>query len=158
MESQEGTQHEGSELWEAIFSRENLFAALKRVKANKGSAGIDGMTVEELAEHLIQHWEGIRAKLDRGTYVPSPVKRVEIPKADGGIRLLGIPTVLDRLIQQAMQQVLSPIFEPTFSEASYGFRVGRNAHQAVEQAQEYIAAGYKWVVDIDSTITSHYLW
>lgn len=149
MESQERVEQEESELWEAIFSRENLFTALKRVKANKGSAGIDGMTVDELPEHLVRHWEGIRGKLDRGTYVPSPVKRVEIPKADGGMRLLGIPTVLDRLIQQAMQQVLSPIFEPTFSEASYGFRVGRNAHQAIEQAQEYVAEGYGWVVDID---------
>lgn len=149
MESQERFQHEGSELWEAIFSRENLLVALKRVKANKGSAGIDGMTVEELPDHLKRDWEGIRAKLDRGTYVPSPVKRVEIPKAEGGMRLLGIPTVLDRMIQQAMQQVLSPIFEKTFSEASYGFRVRRNAHQAIEQAQEYVAVGYEWVVDID---------
>jgi group II intron reverse transcriptase/maturase len=107
------------------------------------------MTVEELPEHLVRHWEGIRAKLDRETYVPSPVKRVEIPKADGGVRLLGIPTVLDRLIQQAMQQILSPMFERTFSEGSYGFRVGRNAHQAVEQAREYVGQGYEWVVDID---------
>jgi group II intron reverse transcriptase/maturase len=148
MESQERTQHE-EELWEAIFSRGNLFKALERVKENKGSAGLDGMTVEELPEHLVRHWEGIRAKLDRETYVPSPVKRVEIPKADGGVRLLGIPTVLDRLIQQAMQQILSPMFERTFSEGSYGFRVGRNAHQAVEQAREYVGQGYEWVVDID---------
>ena len=149
MESQERVQHEEKELWEAIFSRGNLFKALERIKGNKGSAGLDGMTVEELPEHLKQHWEGIRAKLDKGSYVPSPVKRVEIPKADGGVRLLGIPTVLDRMIQQAMQQVLSPIFETTFSEASYGFRVGRNAHQAIEQAREYVGEGYEWVVDID---------
>lgn len=148
MESQERVQYE-EELWEAIFSRGNLFKALERVKRNKGSAGLDGMSVEELPEHLKQHWEGIRAKLDKGSYVPSPVKRVEIPKADGGVRLLGIPTVLDRMIQQAMQQVLSPIFETTFSEASYGFRVGRNAHQAIEQARTYVGEGYEWVVDID---------
>lgn len=148
MESQERVQHE-EELWEAIFSRGNLFKALERVKRNKGSAGLDGMSVEELPEHLKRHWEGIRAKLDKGSYVPSPVKRVEIPKADGGVRLLGIPTVLDRMIQQAMQQVLSPIFETTFSESSYGFRVGRNAHQAIEQAREYVGEGYEWVVDID---------
>lgn len=123
MESQERTQHE-EELWEAIFSRGNLFRALERVKRNKGAAGIDGMSVEELPEHLRRHWEGIRAKLDRGTYVPNAVKRVEIPKEKGGVRLLGIPTVLDRMIQQAMQQVLSPIFEKTFSEASYGFQWG----------------------------------
>lgn len=149
MESQERVQHEEKELWEAIFSRGNLFKALERVKRNKGSAGLDGMTVEELPEHLKQNWEGIRAKLDKGSYVPSPVKRVEIPKAEGGVRLLGIPTVLDRMIQQAIQQVLSPIFEATFSETSYGFRVGRNAHQAIEQAREYVGEGYEWVVDID---------
>lgn len=149
MESQERVQHEGDELWESIFSRGNLFIALERVRKNKGAPGIDGMTVEELPDHLRQHWEGIRAKLERGSYVPSPVKRVEIEKANGGVRQLGIPTVLDRMIQQAMQQVLSPIFEPTFSEASYGFRVGRNAQQAIEQAREYVAAGYEWVVDID---------
>lgn len=149
MESQERVQHEEKELWEAIFSRGNLFKALERVKRNKGSAGLDGMTVEELPEHLKQNWEGIRAKLDKGRYVPSPVKRVEIPKADGGVRLLGIPIVLDRMLQQAMQQVLSPIFEETFSEASYGFRSGRNAHQAIEQAREYVGEGYEWVVDID---------
>lgn len=148
MESQEHTQHE-EELWEAIFSRANLFKALERVKRNKGAGGIDGMTVEELPAHLKRHWEGIRAKLDKGRYIPSPVKRVEIPKADGGVRLLGIPTVLDRLIQQAVQQKLSPIFEETFSEASYGFREGRNAHQAIEQAREYVAEGNEWVIDID---------
>lgn len=149
MESQERIQHEGDELWESIFSRANLFIALERVRKNKGAPGIDGMTVEELPDHLRQHWAGIRAKLDRGTYVPSPAKRVAIAKPNGGVRQLGIPTVLDRMMQQALHQVLSPIFEPTFSEASYGFRVGRNAHQAVEQAREYVAAGYEWVVDID---------
>jgi len=142
-------QHEVEGLWEQIFSRNNLFAALERVQKNDGAAGIDGMTVEELPEHLRKHWEGIRAKLDRGSYVPSPVKRVEIPKPQGGVRNLGIPTVLDRLIQQAIHQVLSPIFEPTFSAHSYGFRPGRSAHDAVKAAREYIEAGYSWVVDID---------
>jgi RNA-directed DNA polymerase len=107
------------------------------------------MTVEELREHLKVHWEGIRAKLDRGTYRPSPVKRVEIPKPGGGTRQLGIPTAVDRLIQQALAQVLGPLFEATFSEHSYGFRPGRSAHDAVKAAREHIEAGYTWVVDID---------
>ncbi len=149
MEGQERTQHEGEEWWEQVFSRSNLFAALERVKKNSGAPGVDGMTVEELPDHLRDHWEGIRAKLDRGTYVPSPVKRVEIPKPNGGVRELGIPTVLDRLIQQAMHQVLSPIFEPTFSAHSYGFRPGRSAQDAVKAAREYIDEGYSCVVDID---------
>ena len=148
METQDTSQHEVN-LWEQIFSRENLFAALARVQRNKGAAGIDGMTVEELPDHLHEHWIGIRAKLDKGTYVPSPVKRIEIPKPNGGTRLLGIPTVLDRLIQQAIHQALSPIFEPTFSPHSYGFRPGRSAHDAVKAAQQTIEAGYVWVVDID---------
>jgi group II intron reverse transcriptase/maturase len=107
------------------------------------------MTVEGLPEHLRQHWESIREKLDRGKYRPSPVKRVEIPKAGGGVRKLGIPTVLDRMIQQALQQVLSEEFEGTFSDHSYGFRPGKSAHDAVEAAREHIEAGYQWVVDID---------
>ena len=115
------TQHEGG-LWEEIFSRPNLFAALERVQRNSGAAGVDGMTVEELPEHLKAHWPSIREKLEAGTYQPSPVKRVEIPKPNGGVRLLGIPTVQDRLIQQAMHQVLSRVYEPTFSDHSYGFR------------------------------------
>ena len=149
MESQEQIQHEVEGLWEQIFSRNNLFAALERVQKNGGAPGIDGMKVEELPDHLRKHWEGIRAKLDRGSYVPSPVKRIEIPKANGGVRQLGIPTVLDRLIQQAVHQTLSPIFEPTFSPHSYGFRPGRNAHDAVKAAREYIETGNSWVVDID---------
>jgi group II intron reverse transcriptase/maturase len=149
MESQERTQHAEEELWEQIFSRENLFAALEQVQRNNGAPGIDGMTVKELPDHLVRHWEGIRAKLDKGTYVPSPVKRVSIPKPDGGERQLGIPTVLDRMIQQAMQQVLSPIFEETFSAHSYGFRPGRSAHDAVKAARDYIEEGYRYVVDID---------
>jgi group II intron reverse transcriptase/maturase len=148
MEEIENTQHE-EELWERIFSRGNMFAALERVKANKGAPGVDGMTVEELPDHLKAHWLSIRAKLDAGAYRPSPVKRVAIPKPGGGERLLGIPTVLDRLIQQAMQQVLSILFEPTFSDHSYGFRPLRSAHDAVRQAREYIEEGYTWVVDID---------
>ena len=143
------TQHEGEGLWERIFSRENLIAALKRVKRNGGAPGVDGMTVEELPEHLKVHWSSIRRKLEAGTYQPSPVKRVGIPKAGGGVRQLGIPTVLDRLIQQAMHQVLSPLFEETFSDHSYGFRPGRSAHDAVRAAQEHVEEGYQWVVDID---------
>jgi group II intron reverse transcriptase/maturase len=149
MESQERTQHEGEELWEQIFSRTNLFAALKRVQENGGAPGVDGLTVEELPDHLRKHWEGIRAKLERETYVPSPVKRVEIPKPNGGTRKLGIPTVVDRLIQQAMHQALSPVFEPTFSAHSYGFRPGRSAHDAVKAARNYLEEGYNCVVDID---------
>lgn len=144
----ESTQHEG-ELWEEIFSRKNLQAALRRVQANKGAPGVDGMKIEELPGHLKEHWVSMRRKLEEGTYQPSPIKRVEIPKPGGGMRKLGIPTVVDRFIQQAMQQVLSPIFEETFSEHSYGFRPGRNAHDAVKAAQGYIQEGYTWVVDID---------
>ena len=148
MESQEHIQHE-EQLWVEIFSRSNLSKALERVCGNKGAPGVDGMTVDELPDHLRTHWEGIRVKLDKGTYVPSPLKRITIPKASGGERQLGIPTVLDRLIQQAMHQVLTGIFEATFSENSYGFRPNRNAHQAVEQARKYQSEGYEWVVDID---------
>jgi RNA-directed DNA polymerase len=144
----ENTQHEGG-LWEKILSRENLQAALRRVQENKGAPGIDGMTVEELPSHLKEHWPSIRGKLEEGEYQPSPIQRQKIPKPGGGMRKLGIPTVLDRFIQQAMQQVLSPIFEETFSEHSYGFRPGRNAHDAVKTAQGYIQEGYTWVVDID---------
>lgn len=144
----EMAQYEG-ELWRRVFSRENLFTALERVRRNGGAPGVDGMTVEELPDHLQTHWPSIREKLEAGTFRPSPVKRVEIPKAGGGVRKLGIPTVLDRMIQQALQQVLSEVLEETFSEHSYGFRPGRSAHDAVEAAREYIEAGYQWVVDID---------
>ena len=139
----------GEQLMEEVCERENCKQALARVKANKGSAGVDGMTVHELPEYLKQHWPVIREQLLSGTYKPQPVKRVEIPKPDGGIRKLGIPTVLDRFIQQAVMQVLQRRWDRTFSEHSYGFRPGRSAHQAVEQAQKYIAAGYRWVVDLD---------
>lgn len=142
------TQHEAS-LWERIFSRENLTQALAQVQGNGGAPGVDGMTVEELPDHLRAHWPTIRKKLDGRTYRPSPVKRVEIAKPKGGVRLLGIPTVQDRLIQQGMHQVLSDVFEPTFSDHSYGFRPGRSAHDAVRAAREYIEAGNKYVVDMD---------
>ena len=142
-------QHEEIGLWERIFSRSNLFMALERVQANDGAAGVDGMTVEELPEHLKAHWPSIREKLEAGTYQPSPVRRVEIPKPNGGMRLIGIPTVQDRLIQQAMHQILSLEYEPRFSQHSYGFRPRRSAHDAVKAAQGHIEAGYRWVVDID---------
>ena len=142
-------QHEEVGLWEQIFSRSNLLSALARVQTNKGAPGVDGMTVEALPEHLKAHWESIRAKLEAGSYRPSPVRRVEIPKPNGGIRLIGIPTVQDRLIQQAMHQILSQEYEPRFSEHSYGFRPGRSAHDAVKAARENIEAGNSWVVDID---------
>lgn len=138
-----------AELWEQVWERENLLAALKRVERNGGAPGIDGMTVEELRPYLREHWLEIRETLDQQSYQPSPVRRVEIDKPEGGVRLLGIPTVLDRFLQQAMAQVLTPLFEPRFSPASYGFRPGRSAHEAVKQAQEYVQAGYEWVVDID---------
>src|SRR5580704_1332616 len=139
----------GEQLMEEVCERENCKQALARVKANKGSAGVDGMTVHELPEFLKQHWPAIREQLLRGTYKPEPVKRVEIPKPDGGVRKLGIPTVLDRFIQQAVMQVLQHKWDRTFSDHSYGFRPGRSAHQAVEQAQQYIAEGYRWCVDLD---------
>lgn len=143
------TQHEAGGMWEQIFSRDNLMAALKRVQRNGGAPGVDGMTVDELPDHLRVHWPSIREKLEAGKYEPSPVKRVEIPKPGKGTRQLGIPTVQDRFIQQAMHQVLSPQFEPTFSAHSYGFRPGRSAHDAVKAARAHVEAGYKWVVDID---------
>jgi RNA-directed DNA polymerase len=134
---------------EEVCERENLKEALRRVKANKGSAGIDRMTVDGIADYLKQHWPAIREQLLRGTYQPKPVRRVEIPKPDGGVRKLGIPTVLDRFIQQAVMQILQRQWDPTFSDHSYGFRPGRSAHQAVAQAQRYIAEGHSWCVDLD---------
>ena len=137
-------------LMEEVCERENLKQALQRVKTNKGSAGIDGMTVEELSGYLQQHWPVIREQLLNGTYEPKPVQRVEIEKPDGGgMRKLGIPTVLDRFVQQAVMQVLQRQWDPTFSDYSYGFRPGRSAHQAVAQAQQYIAEGHGWCVDLD---------
>ncbi|MDP3058054.1 MAG: group II intron reverse transcriptase/maturase [bacterium] len=151
MSGKEGNGDDGyaSRLLERILDRDNMNLAYKRVKANKGSHGVDGMKVDELLQHLKRNGDQIRKSLLEGTYSPKPVRRVEIPKADGGKRLLGIPTVLDRVIQQATAQILSPIFEKEFSENSYGFRPNRNAHQAVRKCKEYIDAGYKWAVDID---------
>jgi RNA-directed DNA polymerase len=134
---------------EEVCERENCKQALARVKANKGSPGVDGMRVRELPGYLKRHWPVIREQLLSGTYKPQPVRRVEIPKPDGGVRKLGVPTVLDRWIQQAVMQVLQGRWDRTFSEHSYGFRPGRSAHQAVEQAQQYMAKGYRWCVDLD---------
>jgi RNA-directed DNA polymerase len=136
-------------MMEQICERENLRAALQQVQSNQGSPGVEGMTVQQLPDHLKQHWPAIREQLLSGTYQPQPVQRVEIPKPDGGVRKLGIPTVLDRFVQQAVQQVLQRQWDPTFSEHSYGFRPGRSAQQAVAQAQQYIAEGYGWCVDFD---------
>src|SRR6516162_5581702 len=146
-----GTENPAStnRLMEEVCERENLKAALRQVKANKGSPGVDGMTVGGIKDYLKQHWPAIREQLLNGTYEPKPVRRVEIPKPDGGVRKLGIPCVLDRFIQQAVMQVLQRRWDRTFSEHSYGFRPGRSAHQAVAQAQQYIAQGYAWVVDLD---------
>jgi len=138
-------------LMEAVVSRENATAAWLAVKRNGGAPGIDGMTTKQLGEHLRRHWESICAKLVAGTYVPAPVKRVEIPKPDGGKRGLGIPTVVDRWIQQMVLLVLQPIFEPLFHPNSYGFRPGRSAHDAVRAAQSLMQAGKDWVVDMDIT-------
>src|SRR5947209_4382321 len=137
-------------LMEEVCERENLKEALRQVKGNKGSAGVDGITVNQLTDYLKQHWPAIREQLLSGTYKPQPVRRVEIPKPDGGgVRKLGIPSVLDRFIQQAVMQVLQRRWDRTFSDYSYGFRPGRSAHQAVVQAQQYIAAGHSWCVDFD---------
>ena len=136
-------------LMEEVCERENLKGALKRVRANRGSPGVDGMRVQELPGYLKEHWPAIREQFLKGAYQPQPVKRVEIPKVGGGMRQLGIPTVLDRFIQQGVLQVLQKRWDRTFSEHSYGFRPGRSAHQAVAQAQGYIAEGRHCVVDID---------
>ena len=133
----------------AVVERGNMKAAWRRVEANKGAAGVDGMTVAALRPYLMEHWPRIKAELLAGRYQPSPVRGVEIPKPGGGMRQLGLPTVLDRLLQQAWHQVLQPSFDPGFSESSYGFRPGRSAPQAVAKAREYAAAGRRWVVDID---------
>jgi len=137
------------QLMEEILERENLKKALKRVQSNKGAPGIDGMTVDELPDYLREHWPAMKAQLLAGTYRPQPVRRVEIPKPNGGTRNLGVPTVVDRWIQQAVLQVLQRQWDPTFSEHSYGFRPGRSAHQAIAQAQRYVREGYTVVVDLD---------
>ena len=146
----QGAERSGTDdLMDRIVERSNLARALKRVRQNQGSAGIDGMTVDELGPYLREHWTAIREQLLAGRYRPQVVRRHEIPKPGGGVRTLGIPTVLDRFIQQAVLQVLQPRFDPTFSESSYGFRPGRRAHDAVCQAQRYVQSGRRWVVDVD---------
>ena len=144
-QSPAATEH----LMEAICERENMVRAWKRVCSNRGGAGVDGLTIRQTHDYLVERWASIREHLLAGTYRPHPVRRAEISKETGGMRKLGIPTVADRLIQQAMLQVLGPLWDPTFCEESYGFRPGRSAHQAVAAAQEYLAAGRRWVVDID---------
>lgn len=139
----------GGDIVEQVLSSDNMLRAWKQVKANKGSAGIDGMSISEFPEFVRSHWRSIRNQLVEVSYKPSPVKRVEIPKPDGGKRPLGIPTVTDRVIQQAIAQVLTPVFDPLFSDSSYGFRPNRSAHDAVRKVRKYIKLGYKYAVDID---------
>lgn len=136
-------------LMNQILSRENLLLALKRVERNKGSHGVDKMPVKFLRQHVVENWLTIKKQILEGTYQPQPVRRIEIPKPDGGVRLLGIPTVTDRLIQQAIAQVLSNLYDPNFSNHSYGFRPKRSAHDAIREAKGYIEEGYRWVVDMD---------
>ena len=138
-----------NDLLERMLEGNNLRLAFKRVKQNGGAPGVDSVTVDELQEHLWEQWETVKTELQEGTYRPMPVKRVEIPKPGGGIRLLGIPTVMDRFIQQALMQVMTPIFDPLFSPSSFGFRPRKRAHDAVKQAQSYIQEGFRWVVDMD---------
>ena len=147
--SRDETKSTGSALLEAALTRENLRQAFKRVRANKGAQGVDGLDIDQTARHLVTAWPAIREQLLRGTYRPMPVRRVTMPKPDGGERELGIPTVTDRLIQQALLQVLQPVLDPTFSEHSYGFRPGRRAHDAVLAAQSYVQSGRRIVVDVD---------
>jgi RNA-directed DNA polymerase len=136
-------------LMKQLLSRQNLLEAIKRVEKNKGSHGVDGMSVQNLRRHVLQNWPAIRASIEDGTYEPMPVRRLEIPKPNGGKRLLGIPTVVDRFIQQAITQVLTPLCEPTFSNYSYGFRPKRRGHDAVKKAKSFMQAGYRWVIDLD---------
>ncbi|MBU7591269.1 group II intron reverse transcriptase/maturase [Metabacillus halosaccharovorans] len=136
-------------MMEQILSYQNVTSALERVERNKGSHGVDGMSVQTLRSHLMEHWCTLRTELIKGTYLPQPVRRVEIPKANGGVRKLGIPTVIDRFIQQAIAQVLNKELDPSFSRQSYGFRPNKRGHDAVRQAKRYIKEGYRWVVDID---------
>jgi len=146
-----GNERSGGDhrLMEQVVGRANALAALRRVKQNKGSSGVDGMTVDDLTPYLATHWEALREQLLAGSYQPQPVKRQEIPKPGGGTRTRGIPTVLDRFLQQCLLQVLQPQFDPTFSEHSHGFRPGRSAHDAVRAAQRYIQSGRRWVADVD---------
>ena len=143
------TKSEGGCLMEAVVERSNMWLTYQRVVENRGAPGVDGLTVAEFKDWLVVHWPRVKEALLAGAYLPRPVRRVDIPKPQGGIRTLGVPTVVDRLIQQALNQVMQPIFEPTFSASSYGFRPGRNALQAVEAARRYIREGRRWVVDLD---------
>ncbi len=145
----EQTKSEDHLLMERVVERSNMRLAYQRVVENKGAPGIDQMAVAELKDWLVVHWPSVKRALLEGRYLPQAVRRVDIPKPSGGMRTLGVPTVVDRLIQQALHQALQRLFEPRFSEGSYGFRPGRNAHQALRRAQEYIRAGKRWVVDID---------
>jgi len=137
------------DLLEAVLASDNLARAWKRVKSNKGAPGIDGVTIEDWPAHAREHWPALRGRIEGGRYRPQAVRRVQIPKPDGGKRMLGIPTVTDRVVQQAIAQVLTPIFDPRFSESSFGFRPGRNAHQAIRQVQANVKDGYRIAVDID---------
>lgn len=141
--------HREPSLWETVFSKENLLAALRRVEANRGGPGVDGMTTEELRPWIARNWPTVWDELDAGTYRPAPVRRVTIPKPDVGERMLGVPRVLDRLIQQAIAQALVPVFDPHFSGASFGFRPGRSAHQAVKAGRRAVQDGNRWAVDLD---------
>jgi len=143
-------EDEMTDLLDQALCRANVWQAYKKVRSNRGAAGVDGMTVDDLLPYCRVHWERIRSELFSGTYQPQPVRKVEIAKPDGGgTRTLGIPTVLDRLIQQALLQVLEPLLDPSFSESSHGFRPGRSAHDALRQAQAHMATGRRWVVDLD---------
>lgn len=144
-----GPDNPDEHLLERILSQENMLLAWKKVKANAGAPGVDSMSIADFPEFAREHWEGIRESLQMGSYNPAPVKRVEIPKDNGGVRLLGIPTVTDRVIQQAISLVITPIFNPEFSESSYAYRSGRSAHQAVRQVRMYIGQGYRYAVDLD---------
>ena len=142
------------ELLEAVLASDNLARAWKRVKANKGAPGIDGVTVQDWPAHARAHWPALREQTEQGRYRPQAVRRVEIPTPDGGKRMLGIPTVTDRVVQQAIAQVLTPIFDPSFSESSFGFRPGRNAHQAIRQVQAFVTDGRRIAVDIPSAASA----
>jgi RNA-directed DNA polymerase len=148
--TRDNSEPEAEQLLEAVVERKNMWLALKQVERNSGAAGVDNMTVEQLRSYLREHWLRIKAELLAGSYQPQPVLKVEIPKPGGkGMRMLGIPTVIDRLLQQALHQVISPLFEPYFSQSSYGFRPQRSGHQAVLKARQYVREGRRWVVDID---------
>lgn len=149
LKQDEAMEPQAQDLLTAVLARDNLARAWKRVKSNKGKPGVDGITIEDFLAHARAHWPAAREQIKSGQYRPQPVRRVEVPKSEGGLRLLGIPTVMDRVIQQGIAQVLTPIFDPTFSDSSFGFRPGRNAHQAIRQVQANVKDGRKFAVDID---------